>query len=383
VEPSSPSPAAAPASANTESSGARADPPRIPWAFVIGIAALLTVLFGVQNFLATNQTAYVAFARQATIWGVWVAMTPWIIGTARRHPLEERPTWRWVWTQLAIGGWWVVVHAILGGTLRWLIGVAVSENLVEVLASNLVSNFARNYVSYWFIAATYQAVLYHRTVRERDAEAGRLQLALARARVESLESRLRPHFLFNTLNAIAALIRDDPGAAESMLGQLSDLLRASLAAEPGREVPLQQELDLVEQYLAIQRARFQDRLHTTVEATDAARRGLVPLLLLQPVVENAIVHGIAPRESGGGVSIRAEQRDGRLHMIVEDDGVGLGGAPRARAGSGIGLESVRARLLHLYGVAQRVELEPRWPSGTRVSIEVPYHTEPTSNVTDP
>lgn len=339
------------------------------------------MLFGVQNYLSTNQTAYVAFGRQATIWGTWVVMTPWIFATARRYPLEDRPTWRWVWRHLVIGGWWVAVHGIIGGALRWLLGIAVSNNPLEVLFANLVSNFARYYVSYWFIAATYLAVLYHRTVRERDAEAARLQVDLARARLDSLESRLRPHFLFNTLNAITALIRDDPAAAESMLGQLSDLLRASLAADAGREVPLQQELDLVEQYLAIQRARFQDRLHTTVEATEAARRGLVPLLLLQPVVENAIVHGIAPRESGGGVFVRAEQRDGRLHMIVEDDGVGLGGATPKRAGAGIGLESVRARLLHLYGPAHRVELEPRWPSGTRVNIDVPYHTEPTSDAT--
>jgi signal transduction histidine kinase len=349
--------------------------PRVSWTFAVGAAGLLTVLFAVQNYLSTEKLAFgVTLVRQATIWGAWLLLVPWIVRIARRHPLDARPTAGWVWRQLFMGGGFAILHGLVGGTTRWLLGVGISNNLGIVLANSIGSNFARDYLSYWFIAATYQAVIYHGTVRERDASAARLQLDLAHAKLQSLEGRLRPHFLFNTLNSIAALIREDPAAAETMIGQLSDLLRASLRADPAREVSLNEELALVTHYLAIEQARFQERLQTTIQASDVARQALVPLLILQPIVENAVRHGIAPRESGGAIAVHAARHDGRLRLIVEDDGIGIGCAPSAQAGSGIGLGSVRARLTTLYGDAHRLDVDPRWPSGTRITIELPYRT---------
>jgi LytS/YehU family sensor histidine kinase len=217
-------------------------------------------------------------------------------------------------------------------------------------------------------------VAYHRAVREQDLRAARLEVDLAEAKLASLEGRLRPHFLFNTLNTIGALIREDPGAAEVMLGQLSELLRASLRSDPTREVRLADELSLVEHYLSIQRVRFQERLRVSLDATESARQALVPQLLLQPLVENAVRHGIAPRESGGSVAVHADEANGRLRVIVEDDGVGMGNAPPAQSGSGLGLGGVQSRLAHLYGTDHRLDITPCSPSGTRITIEIPYRT---------
>jgi len=153
------------------------------------------------------------------------------------------------------------------------------------------------------------------------------------------------------------------------------VLRHKVGLRPARaEVRLEEELHLVEQYLAIQRVRFNDRLTVGLRSTDDARQALVPQLILQPVVENAVRHGIAPRESGGSVWVLAERPDGRLRLVVEDDGVGISDGPSANAGAGIGLGGLRSRLAHLYGDDQRVEVAPRLPSGTRVTIEIPYRT---------
>jgi two-component system LytT family sensor kinase len=353
-----------------------ADAPRVSWRLAAVLAALLTLFFAVQQWASQDGLAFpIALQRQLVVWGVWLLLTPWVIRSAQRHPLEERPSRQWIRTQLVIGGGFALVHSVIGGVTRKVLGIAQFDAWSDVLLASVVTGFGRNYLTYWFIAATYQALLYHRTVRERDARAGKLELDLMKSKVETLEARIRPHFLFNTLNAIAALVREDPAAAEAMIGQLSDLLRASLRADPTGEVRLDEELDLVEQYLAIQRVRFQDRLHVHVSASEAVQTALVPHLILQPIVENAVRHGIAPKESGGSVDVRAERVDGRLRLVVEDDGVGFGNAPAELAGSGIGLGALRSRLTYMYGGDHRLDVVARKPTGTVVTIELPFRSE--------
>jgi two-component system, LytTR family, sensor kinase len=278
--------------------------------------------------------------------------------------------------QLVIGGLISFAHSVVGSVIRMGIGINVFGDLGGASVAAFYLNIGRNYLTYGMIAAVYQAVAYNRMIRERDREAARMALDLAEAKLSTLENKLRPHFLFNTLNAIAALVREDPASAEAMVGQLSDLLRASLRTDVRTEVRLEDELHLVRQYLAIQQVRFQDRLTVSVDAGDDARAAFVPQLILQPLVENAVRHGIAPRESGGSVWVSAEQPNGRLRLTVEDDGVGIGNAPASNAGSGIGLEGLKSRLAHLYGQDHRVDVMERKPSGTRVMIEIPYRREP-------
>ena len=354
-------------------------PPKVDWRFAVTGTVLLTLLFAVQQWLA-NMGSNVeislptALQRQTVIWFVWLGLLPAMIAAARRNPILGAPRKRWLLRQFGLAMMFSAAHSLLVSLIRHMLGIAIVDTVLEGAVNLFLSRPGQNFLTYVFISIAYQGTAYHKAIRERDLRAVRLEVDLAEAKLASLESRLRPHFLFNTLNTIAALIRDDPAGAEAMIGQLSDLLRASLRADPGAEIQLAEELHLVEQYLAIQRVRFNDRLEVGLRATDEARMALVPQLILQPVVENAVRHGIAPRESGGSVWVSAERPDGRLRLIVEDDGVGMSNGPSANAGAGIGLGGLRSRLAHLYGTDHRLEVAPRLPSGTRVTIEIPYHT---------
>lgn len=211
------------------------------------------------------------------------------------------------------------------------------------------------------------ATMYHRESRDRE----QLEVQLAQAQVQSLKLQLHPHFLFNALNTITALIGQDPHAAERMVSGLSDLLRLSLRHASEQEVPLERELEILQHYLEIQQIRFADRLTVRYDIEDAARQALVPNLLLQPLVENAIRHGIAPRAAPGSVVISAQLDGGVLRLTVEDDGVGPG---PSSGGEGIGLSNTRARLERLYGDRQRLELRGGADGGFIVRIDIPFRS---------
>jgi len=351
-------------------------PPRVDWRVAAACAALLAVIFAIQNWVTrAGLSLATSLAQQATIYAGWLLLLPLVLRSARKHPLVRRPTRRWVLLQLWIGSCYSLLQAVLTGIARYALGLAVLDNLGDVLFAQITANWGRNLITYALIVVAYQAVVYHRAVRERDQRAARLELDLARAHLETLAGRIRPHFLFNTLNTIATMVRADPAKAEAMIGQLSDLLRASLRAEPERKVRLEEELMLATQYLEIERTRFADRLRVSVLASDDAYGALVPHLILQPLVENAVRHGIAPRERSGCVIVRAGRRDGYLAVEVEDDGVGMGNAPPSRDGGGLGLSTVRSRLAYLYGSDHRFDVGPVTPTGTRVRFEIPYEAE--------
>jgi signal transduction histidine kinase len=212
------------------------------------------------------------------------------------------------------------------------------------------------------------ATIYFRVSRDRE-ELGR---RLMEARLVSLKLQLHPHFLFNTLNTITALISTDPQGAERMVTGLSELLRLSLRNAGEQEVPLARELELLAHYVDIQQIRFADRLSVRVDVEPEARQALVPNLILQPLVENAIRHGIAPRATRGRIEVRAARRDGVLALEVRDDGVGLRPAAGLRRGEGIGLSNTEARLRHLYGDRHRFELRSGEGGGFTVAIEIPF-----------
>ena len=196
--------------------------------------------------------------------------------------------------------------------------------------------------------------------RARELRAARLESSLARSQLRNLRLQLQPHFLFNALHTVSAAMYDDPAAADEMLDQLAELLRASLRTAQDDEVPLGEELALLDRYLAIQRARFGDRLAVSIQVEPGADSLLVPSLLLQPLVENAIRHGKAERAGRGAIAVRAHREDGSLVLEVEDDGPGAAGGPvlagnRGAAGvavRGIGLSATAERLQLLYGDAQ-------------------------------
>ena len=213
------------------------------------------------------------------------------------------------------------------------------------------------------------ATSFSRATEERE----QLEARLARAQLQSLRLQLHPHFLFNTLNTINALIGTDRHAAERVISGLSELLRMSLSSASEQEVSLARELELLTHYIEIQQIRFQDRLTVNFRIDPDARQALVPNLMLQPLVENAIRHGIAPRAAAGHVMVTATRRDGRLELSVVDDGVGEN--PRADHRDGVGLGNTRARLLSLYGSDHRFEAGSPSSGGFAVHIEIPYRTD--------
>jgi two-component system, LytTR family, sensor kinase len=225
----------------------------------------------------------------------------------------------------------------------------------------------------WSIVVVAQAIEFYRRAQERERQAVELRERLTHAQLEALRSQLHPHFLFNTLNGAATLMHTDVVAADRMLTQLSDLLRATLTPGGPQEIPLADELELLDQYLAIMLVRFRDRLSVTVDVAPEARAALVPQFLLQPLIENALEHGIGARPGPGRLEVHAARDGDRLRMTITDDGPGP--EPSARIDTGIGLANTRARLAQLYGADQRLVLEPvnaAGGGGARVTVSLPF-----------
>lgn len=236
-----------------------------------------------------------------------------------------------------------------------------------------VVNLHWNVLIYWTLVGATQALHYYDRYRERELRASQLEVELARAQLETLKTQLQPHFLFNTLNAISTLIYTDAEAAERMITQLGELLRASLRQDATHQVTLAQDLELLERYLSIEKTRFADRLTVMLAIDPAALEARVPHLLLQPLVENAVRHGVAPRTEAGRIQIRAWRENGDLRLEVRDDGPGLPEPQKLL--SGIGLSNTRARLERLHGSRQRFELANAPRGGLVVRLTLPFQTE--------
>lgn len=215
------------------------------------------------------------------------------------------------------------------------------------------------------------AGVYHRRYREREQHAAQLASSLNEARLRALQAQLQPHFLFNTLNGIATLLHRDPAAAEEMLTSLSELLRVALSGSSRQEIPLREELDFLRRYLDIQQMRFGDRLQSTEQISADCLSCLVPTLILQPLVENAIRHGIEPTGEPGKVRVGAHRSGEGLYLVVEDNGAGFGHGLTSPSQTGLGLSNVRERLATLYGHAGKLSFEVPAGGGVRVVLELP------------
>lgn len=228
---------------------------------------------------------------------------------------------------------------------------------------------------YWAIVCVTWVISYYQQLRERERRTLELEARLTQANLQTLKTQLQPHFLFNTLNAIASLVRRKPDAAEDMIGCLSDFLRMNLDAAQQHEVPLRREIEFLDLYLEIQQTRFGERLRIQKEIDPAALDVAVPTLILQPLVENSVRHGIEPREVGGTILIRASRRENSLRLEVRDDGEGLKGGQLAAIREGVGLSNTKARLQELYGAAHRFQITPNVGGGLIVTVEVPWRVE--------
>jgi two-component sensor histidine kinase len=225
---------------------------------------------------------------------------------------------------------------------------------------------------YWAIVFVTWVFGYYQQLSERERRTLELESRLMQANLQTLKAQLQPHFLFNALNAIASLVRRKPDAAEDMIGSLSDFLRMTLDSAQQHEVPLRREIEFLDLYLEIQQTRFGERLRILKEIAPTALDVAVPALILQPLVENSIRHGIEPRETGGTILIRALRHENSLRLEVRDDGEGLKGGQLIAFREGVGLSNTKSRLQELYGEAHRFQITPNAEGGLTVAVELPW-----------
>jgi len=303
----------------------------------------------------------------------WALSTPLILKLGRRFPFERG---RWVSSALVhLPSSLALVFCVdLGFT--WIYGrVAPIPPNALPLFSRAVRTFATWALSdsllYWIVLSAGHAVQHYSRFRESELTASQLETQLVQAELEALKMQLQPHFLFNALHTISALIRTgDRAQAVQVTAGLGELLRRMLDSATRQEVPLRQELEFVKNYLEIEQIRFNDRLRIQMETEDAAMGAMVPYLILQPLVENAIRHGIAPHRSAGLVAVGARQVDGRLRLVVRDDGPGIGEGHTARPG--VGLSNTRARLMRLYGDDFDLVVHNRSEGGVEAVVDLPF-----------
>lgn len=326
--------------------------PRRRWAraFVVVWAAwtAVAVLFAGQLAIYLRSSGQRYQWSQILLWSIvdWYtmgALTPPVVWLARRYRLDQA---RW---QLAaasaaahIAGAWLYSFftTVLHATTAHLISGFVSpppyvlRRISQSIVDQLLDILAWDVMIYAAIVAIAAAVDSSRRLRERDVRASQLETQLAHAQLQALKTQLQPHFLFNTLNSVSALVQKDPGGADRMIARLADLLRHSLEMNGNQEVPLRHEIDLLQKYLDIQKTRFRERLRVELQIDVAANDVLVPNLILQPLVENAIRHGISARRDGGRVTVRASVAGTMLDLEVADDGPGFADLPLPARGLG-------------------------------------------------
>jgi len=322
-----------------------------------------------------------ALSRRVPGWWLWGVMAIGISVLARRYPIGRRVR-RGAWIHIPVGIVVALVHEALRLPIEFMPDYMAREHVIKEGIGYFdiywvaVMLFSLPAITVYFaIVAVFSAVFYRERLREKEVQAATLEGQLSEARLAALKMQLQPHFLFNTLHSVAALARSGRGQeVVRVVSGLSDLLRRVLAGGGSQLVSLAEELDFVDQYLEIEGLRFEDRLRVRRDVPAELLDEDVPNLILQPLVENAVRHGISVRPQAGRILVRAERQPGHLVLEVIDDGPGPGGP--AAHGGGIGLANVRQRLQELYGDAATFSLRAyRWPDdasmGSCARIEIP------------
>ncbi|MBB5209663.1 sensor histidine kinase [Chiayiivirga flava] len=338
------------------------------WTVVVLVFALQSV---VHDAFHGHTWSIVDYLRWSMIqWYTWAALAPLVFRLGQRYPLQA---------PLRMESLGTHALASAGVTLLSVIAGALVSTLFEPTSfSEQFWQFAGKHVgtglmTYWALLAMQQALHYQAEKARREMEASRLATELAQSRLQVLKTQLQPHFLFNTLHAIVTLLDEDKVSAEDMLLRLSDLLRAFLEDYDGQEITLRRELELLDLYLGIQRMRFKDRLTTRVYVAPDTLDCAVPSLLLQPIVENAIRHGIGRRVGSDCIEIESRREDGMLCIDVRNRNSVLGDGDE-RDGHGIGLSNTRLRLKELHGDAAQIRLDMMVPEGVACRIRLPVRS---------
>lgn len=361
-----------------------ATPPRfgLRWSVVFLAATLLGLL---SSFLAWRFTVSLGHTPthwrtlvilNTTYWYLWALFTPAIIWLSQKFRFERQGLWRAILVHVPTVVVFSLTHIVTMAVVQWWFARQQGRRFdlwAEAQRSALL-NFDWEMMTYWTIVGLSHAILYYRESRHRALRSAQLETKLVEAQLKALQQQLQPHFLFNTLHAISTLMHRDVEAADRTLMRLSDLLRMTLENLGQQEIPLQAELDFLTKYLQIEQTRFADRLVVRFDVAPETLDTLVPNLILQPLVENAIKHGVARKSGPGHIDISARREGDKLRMEVRDDGLGLSEDALTALQKGIGVSTTRARLQHLFGADYRFEFH-RQPSGLAVVIAIPWRTE--------
>lgn len=350
------------------------------------IALLGTTFAGLLNFsivmTSWRAESNSSSAKYPFVWEMTGAYTvlllvPMVVFVINRYPIQRRNLVTRIPLHAAVFVVFAVSHTLLMWGSRELIYRLMGWGSYDygAMRYRFFMEAQKQVIVYMALYCLLRFMAYARKNRERDVTAARLQRELTEARLAALKAQLQPHFLFNALNMISSHIHDDPEVAGEMLQHLSSFLRATLRASDAQEVPLGEEIEFIDSYLAIMKARFETRLRVGVSLPAELRHTLVPYLLLQPLVENSITHSLRDHAKSAEITIAAQRDGDRLRVTIEDNGPGIAGEI-APAGSGIGLANTTARLQHLYGDRQSLTLRNRAEGGLRLTIEMPWHTEP-------
>ena len=350
-------------------------PRRVAWRFAALFWTVFGVITGIQvwiSMITHGHSVPLLISYYVIVWEAWLIVTAAIVWLERRFPVVPARTFPILIHVLA-----ACVIAVVH-TFYWVGVMIVMRPYDKMTAETSQLRFAEilfyrlplEWLLYCLVLGGAMAFEFYERYRERAIQAAQLETSLADARLHALELQIQPHFLFNTLNAISGLVRVNRNAeAITMMAGLSELLRYTLDHAGDQQVALDDELAVLRRYLEIQRARFPDRMSFTIEASAEAGRGAVPTLLLQPLAENAVRHGIALSASPGVVNVRAFRNNGQLRIEVFNSGA-LG----VRTDSGIGLRNTEARLRHLYGEEGRFDLS-NVAGGVMAAVSIPWSEE--------
>jgi len=345
----------------------------LTWAAILGAWTLIVLTFAVQAYVfAVSRGRADSFRHEflvaSTEWYVWAALTPLVLLLCRRRITAQN----WISAvalHVAASVLISLLQLAIQVRLNFLVNSGYSLGYWKVLYFFATYKLHINLLTYWVIVALNHGIHYYEQARSRELAWARMETDLANAQLQALNMKLHPHFLFNTLHSISTLISDDPKAAQEMVLKLGDLLRATLSKIETPEVPLGQELELLDCYLSIEQTRFKDRLKVSKEIDPAALSCAVPTMVLQPLVENAVRHGIGKHKQADEISIVGRRENGRLLLEVRNRTGRIengGDTPR-----GIGLSNTRARLEQLYTDAYSLEISNREGGGVAVSLSLP------------
>jgi two-component system LytT family sensor kinase len=338
---------------------------------------VVVVLFGLQNYTYcvlydVPGPVFQNFRWSMESWYIWAAISPFVFKLARRYPLDVKRSRQFISLHLAAS----IVFALFAVVALAVISHYVEPGMQPVRKRMMLAlgkGLAMNILTYWVLVGLAEASRFYRENNERRLRETRLQTQLAQTQLQVLQMQLHPHFLFNTLHAIGTLIHEDPVSAEQILLNLGALLRVFLEQESLHQISLQRELHLVDLYLSIQRIRFRDRLTVHTFIAPDTLHGAIPSLILQPIVENAIVHGIAKNPGSDVVEIRSSRQQDSLVIEVSNSNSFLRDDVRQDGvGWGIGLSNTEQRLEQIYNGAAAFSIQARPPSGVVCRIAVPF-----------